>query len=101
MHNNNLSCARGSGRQSCIRLDYEDLKILVDRMGAVLHHQNKEIERLLGRDSSIKPDVALVWRVGHELIEQGVAELNALRQRMGLRLEDAVSTAEHRRSGAG
>jgi hypothetical protein len=64
--------------------------LLVDPLAAVLHHQQKEIERLINRDSSIKPEVALVWRAGHDLVERGVTELNALRQRMGLRIQEVV-----------
>jgi plasmid maintenance system antidote protein VapI len=90
MNEGKYACLRPFVRASDVRGDYEELKLSVDRLAAVLHHQQKEIERLINRDSSIKPDVALVWRAGHDLVEQGVTELNAVRQRMGLRIQEVV-----------
>nr|WP_314076274.1 hypothetical protein [uncultured Roseococcus sp.] len=81
-------------RAADVRGDYEELRLLVDRLNAIVHHQNKECERLLNQEQPIKAEVALVWRVGHELLEQCLAELSVVRQRMGLRIDVVLATME-------
>lgn len=92
MNEGSTAIGNGRARSQDVRADYEELKLIVDRLVAVLHHQNKEFERLLGQNGPIRPEIALVWRVGHELLEQGVAELSAVRQRMGLRIDEVIMT---------
>lgn len=81
-------------RPQDVRADYEELKLLIDRLSAITHHQNKEFERLLIHSGSMRPETAMVWRVGHDLLEQGIAELSAVRQRMGLRIDDVLMKME-------
>jgi len=86
--------AHRRARPQDVRSDYEELKLLIDRLSAITNHQNKEFERLLIHSGSMKPETALVWRVGHELLEQGIAELSAVRRRMGLRIDDVLRKME-------
>jgi hypothetical protein len=87
-------------RPQDVRADYEELKLLVDRLSAVVHYQHEECERMLRENRPTRPDIALIWKVGHELVEQCIAELSVVRQRMGLRLDAVIMTmaaAEARR----
>lgn len=86
--------ANRRARPQDVRSDYEELKLLIDRLGAIIHHQNKEFERLLIHSGAMRPEIALVWRAGHELLQQGIAELSAVRQRMGLRIDDVQRKME-------
>lgn len=100
MNEGKPAIATSRARPEDVRADYEELRVLVDRLHAIVRHQNMECERILNLDQPAWPNMALVIRISHELVEQCLAELNVVRQRMGLRIESvtsAVSAQEARR----